>query len=101
MEAVMHKSIIAALFSLAAVAAPSAAMAQAAVVYGPPPAVYAGPVTAAEAQDIAAVNGVVAIRKIERDEGLWKIRGRDVGGARVEMKIDIASGAIVQLERYY
>jgi hypothetical protein len=53
-----------------------------------------------EARDIALVNGVVAIRKIEFDDGLWKIYGRDVAGRRVEMKVDPRSGAIAELERF-
>jgi hypothetical protein len=95
----MHKPIAAAAISFVALIASPAAMAQTAVY--DPPAVYAGPVSAAEAQDIAVANGVVAIRKVELDEGLWKLRGRDAAGARVEMKIDRGSGAIVNLERYY
>ena len=89
----MHKSIIAAVISLAALAASPGAMAQA-VVYSPP-------VSAAEAQDIAAANGVIALRKLELDEGKWKIEGRDTAGARVEMKIDHLRGAILELQRYY
>jgi hypothetical protein len=52
------------------------------------------------ARDIALVNGVVAIHKIEFDEGLWKIYGRDVSGRRVEMKVDPRSGQIAELERF-
>jgi hypothetical protein len=65
------------------------------------PVIYSPAVSAAEAQDIAASNGVVALRKLELDDGKWKIEGRDVSGARVEMKIDPISGAIVKLERHY
>ena len=57
-------------------------------------------ITVDEARDIALVDGVVAIRKIEFDEGLWKIYGRDAAGRRVEMKIDPRSGQIAQLERF-
>jgi hypothetical protein len=66
------------------------------VVYAPPL-----PITSLEAQDIAAMNGVIAIREMELDEGMWKIKGRAANGARVEMKIDRGTGAIVELERYY
>ena len=62
---------------------------------------YASPmVTMDEARDIAFVNGVVAIRKIEFDDGMWKIYGRDVSGRRVEMKVDPRSGQIAQLEKF-
>ena len=57
-------------------------------------------ITVDEARDIAVMNGVVSIRKIEFDEGLWKIYGRDVSGRRVEMKIDPRTGVIAQLERF-
>ena len=63
----------------------------------------AGPstITVEEARDIAVANGVVSIRKIELDEGLWKIYGDDPAGRRVEMKIDPHSGVIAQLNRFY
>ena len=57
-------------------------------------------VTAAVAQDIAVGNGVIAIRKIEFDDGAWKVEGRDREGRRVEMKIDPSTGEIIRLERY-
>jgi hypothetical protein len=57
-------------------------------------------VTAAVAQDIAVGNGVIAIRKIEFDDGAWKVEGRDREGRRVEMKIDPSTGEIIKLERY-
>ena len=68
------------------------------VVYYPPPAV-APVVTAPEAEAIAAANGIVAIRRLRLDEGLWKIEGRDTYGRKVNLKIDRATGAIVQLYR--
>jgi hypothetical protein len=62
----------------------------------------AGPpmVTVDEARDIAAFNGVIIIRRIEFDEGVWKIEGRDRSDRRVEMRIDPESGEIAQLERF-
>lgn len=57
-------------------------------------------VTVDEARDIAAFNGVVIIRRIEFDEGVWKIEGRDRSDRRVEMRIDPESGEIAQLERF-
>jgi Peptidase propeptide and YPEB domain len=53
-----------------------------------------------QAQDIAVVNGVIAIRKIEFNDGAWKVEGRDREGRRVEMKIDPGTGEILRLERY-
>jgi hypothetical protein len=90
----MHKFITTtALLTALGAAAPAAAQE---VVYAPPL-----PITSLEARDIAASNGVIGIRKMELDEGLWKIEGRGADGARVEMKIDRGTGAIVELERYY
>jgi hypothetical protein len=62
--------------------------------------VYVPGVSAAQAQDIAAINGVIAIRKIEFDDGAWKVEGRDREGRRVEMKIHPGTGEIIRLERY-
>ena len=59
-----------------------------------------GGVTADVAQDIAVGNGVIAIRKIEFDDGAWKVEGRDREGRRVEMKIHPGTGEIIRLERY-
>jgi len=53
-----------------------------------------------EARDIAAFNGVVAIHKIEFDEGYWKIEGVDRANRRVEMRIDPQTGEIAELERF-
>ncbi len=57
-------------------------------------------VTVDDARGIAAFNGVVAIRKIEFDEGVWKVEGRDRADRRVEMRIDPHTGEITQLERF-
>jgi len=63
--------------------------------------VFVPPLSAAQAQDIAVANGVIAIRKIEFYDGAWKVEGRDREGRRVEMKIHPATGEIIRLERYY
>ena len=55
---------------------------------------------AAEVRDIAAGNGVVLIDKIEFDEGVWKVEGRDTVDRRVEMRIDPETGEIEQMERF-
>jgi Peptidase propeptide and YPEB domain len=92
MEAVMRKLFpAAAVILLVVCAAPPGAMAQ--------PRVDASPVSASEAQAIAADNGIVAVRRLRLDEGLWKIEGRDGVGRYVSLKIDRAAGAIVDLYR--
>jgi len=55
---------------------------------------------AVEARDIAAFNGVVLVRKIEFDDGVWKVEGRDRADRRVEMRIDPRTGEVAQLERF-
>jgi hypothetical protein len=92
-EAVMSTLFAAALLILTAAAPLGTARAQT-VGVGPPM------VTIDEARDIAAFNGVVIIRRIEFDEGVWKIEGRDRSDRRVEMRIDPESGEIAQLERF-
>ena len=53
-----------------------------------------------DARDIAVMNGVIAIRKIELYDGKWKVEGRDQSGMRVEMQINPRTGEIAHLERF-
>jgi len=78
---------------LAALAAAPNAMAQ---TVGIAPA----PLAPDQVQDIAAFNGVVAIRKIELFDGTWKVEGLDRAGRRVEMKVHPITGEIMKLDRY-
>jgi hypothetical protein len=57
-------------------------------------------VDVAEARDIAAFNGVVLVDKIEFDEGVWKVEGRDRSDRRVEMRIDPVTGEIEEMDRF-
>jgi hypothetical protein len=57
-------------------------------------------ITVDEARDIAGMNGVLDVRKIELYDGAWHVEGRDVVGKHVEMTIDPRSGTIAHLERY-
>jgi hypothetical protein len=57
-------------------------------------------VDAVEARDIAAFNGVVLVDRIEFDEGVWKVEGRDRSDRRVEMRIDPATGEIEEMDRF-
>ena len=54
----------------------------------------------AEARDIAAFNGVVTIEKMEFDDGVWKVEGRDRSDRRVDMRIDPVTGEIEELDRF-
>jgi hypothetical protein len=56
-------------------------------------------VSSADAQAIAAQNGVVAINRLRLDDGVWKIEGRDVTGRYVYMRIDPRTGDVLRLER--
>ena len=91
-ENVMRNSIAIATLSLMCLAA-APASAQTVGVASPR-------VTVSDARDIAVANGVLYIRKLEFDDGKWKVEGRDVAGRRVEMEIDPRSGDIAQLERF-
>jgi Peptidase propeptide and YPEB domain len=77
----------------ACIAAPLGAMAQTVGVGTPL-------ISVGEARDIAVMNGVLYIRKLESDDGKWKVQGRDQAGHRVEMEIDPRSGEIAHLERF-
>ncbi len=82
----------------------SAAFALACLAAGPAVAQTVGAgspmISVDEARDIAAFNGVVLIRKIEFDDGVWKVEGRDRADRRVEMRIDPRTGEIAELERF-
>jgi hypothetical protein len=90
----MRAMLAAAFIAVSALAAAGSAAAQT-VGLGPPRMVSVD-----DARDIAAFNGVVIIRRIELDDGVWKIEGRDRDDRRVEMKIDPTTGEIAELERF-
>lgn len=83
--------------SLGAVTLHTSAQAQAV----PPGAtIVEGPVTAAEARDIAAENGVLAESvEYNNGSGRWEIDGRDQAGRDVQMDIDANSGQVVEMDR--
>ena len=56
-------------------------------------------VSSADAQAIAAQNGVAVIYRLRLDDGLWKIEGRDINGQQIFMRIDSRSGDVVRFER--
>jgi uncharacterized membrane protein YkoI len=43
--------------------------------------------------------GVVTIKEIELDHGMWEVQGRDADGHKIEMKVDALSGEIVKIRR--
>jgi hypothetical protein len=89
----MRTTIAAAALLMTVFAAPASAPAQTV-------GVAPDRITVDEARDIAAMNGVVAVRKLELYDGDWHVEGRDDAGRRVEMTIDPRSGEVAHLERF-
>ena len=89
----MRHSIAAAALLMTCFAMPVSAPAQ---------TVGVGPdrITVDEARDIAAMNGVVGVRKLDQYDGAWHVEGRDTAGKHVEMTIDERDGRITWLERF-
>lgn len=52
-------------------------------------------------QDITArVSGMgYTVRKVERDDGCYEVKATDSNGARVELKLNPATGAVVKSEK--
>ena len=59
----------------------------------------AGPVSAEQAIGIARAAGVARVEKLECDDGLWEVEGRDATGREIEVEIDPRTGRIVKVER--
>jgi Peptidase propeptide and YPEB domain len=57
------------------------------------------PLSVGDVQAIAAQNGVAAFYRVDLDEGVWKIEGRDLNGRYVYMRIDPRTGQVVKLDR--
>jgi hypothetical protein len=90
----MRSTLAAAALLTTLFAVPATAPAQT-VGIAPPSAI-----TVDEARDIAAMNGVMAVRKLERYDGSWHVEGRDDTGRRVEMTIDQRDGRVTWLDRF-
>ena len=60
---------------------------------------FAGPVNIDEVRAMAFDRGIVRLKEIELDDGIWEIQGRDAGGHKIEMKVDALSGEIVKMRR--
>jgi uncharacterized membrane protein YkoI len=52
-----------------------------------------------QARKFAADRGIVRITEIERDDGKWKIEGRDAQGREIEIDIHGQTGEVVKFER--
>jgi len=84
----------------ACIAAPLGAMAQTVGVAPPDEVVIMPPSPIDNARNVAAMNGVVDIRKIEFYDEAWHVEGRDLSGHRISMTIDPRTYTIAHLERY-
>jgi uncharacterized membrane protein YkoI len=81
----MRRFLWIALFTLSASALPASASAQ--------------HLTIDDVRNLALDRGVVTIKEIELDDGIWEVQGRDAGGHKIEMKVDALSGEIVKMRR--
>ncbi|MEN5081126.1 PepSY domain-containing protein [Bosea sp. TWI1241] len=52
-----------------------------------------------EARRIATQNGLVRVEKIELDDGVWEVKGRDNVGAEIEIELRADNGNIIKIER--
>jgi uncharacterized membrane protein YkoI len=48
---------------------------------------------------MAFAKGVVTIKEIELDDGIWEVEGRDAGGHKIKIEVDARSGEIVKIKR--
>ena len=53
-----------------------------------------------EVRDMAFARGIVQIKEVALDDGVWEVEGFDSGGAKIKMKVDARSGIIVKLKRH-
>jgi hypothetical protein len=53
------------------------------------------------ARDIAFRYGIVTIKDIDLDDGVWEVVGFDSYGAKIKVWIDAWSGAVVKVKRKY
>jgi uncharacterized membrane protein YkoI len=63
------------------------------------PALAAKRLTIDDARDMAFAKGVVTIKEIELDGGIWEVEGRNAGGRRIKIEVDARSGEIVKIKR--
>ena len=64
-----------------------------------PAAAGAQHLTIDDVRNKALARGVVAIKEIELDHGIWEVQGHDAGGHKIEMKVDALSGEIMKIRR--
>jgi uncharacterized membrane protein YkoI len=63
------------------------------------PALAAKRLTVDDVRDMAFAKGVVTIKEIELDDGVWDVEGRDASGHKIKIEVDARSGEIVKIKR--
>jgi Peptidase propeptide and YPEB domain len=58
-------------------------------------------VTIDDVRNMAFAKGIVTIKDVDLDDGVWEVVGFDPYGAKIKMKVDAWSGAIIKLKRKY
>ena len=55
-----------------------------------------------EVRDMAFSRGIVQIKEVELNDGVWEVEGFDAGGAKMapRIKVHARSGIIVKLKRH-
>ena len=56
-------------------------------------------VTIDDVRNIAFSRGIVVIKDVDLDDEVWEVVGFDPTGAKIKMKVDAWSGAIIKLKR--
>lgn len=64
------------------------------------PAAAAKRLTVEDVRLMAFDKGIVTIKEIELDDGVWEVEGRDASGHKIEIKVDAESGEIVKIKRH-
>jgi hypothetical protein len=59
----------------------------------------AQPVGIDDVRAMAFNKGMVQIKKVELDDGIWEVKGFDATGHKIKMEIEAWSGVIVKLKR--
>jgi uncharacterized membrane protein len=56
-------------------------------------------ITIEDVRTMAFDKGILALKEIGLDHGIWKVQRRDASGRKIEMRVDAASGEIVKMRR--
>ncbi len=59
----------------------------------------AAPASIDDVRAMAFDRGIVKIKEIELDDGIWEVEGRDASGHEIEMEVEAGTGRIIKLRR--